>query len=125
MRRALPFFVPAAVLAITGAVLVAMGQAERRLIEARRDFATLRFDHANAAAAGVGEPGLLARWLPGFAARSSGAREQRGTAAYWSARQGHAPEKAAAAARGEADPLLLLVAANRKYRAVDFKREQR
>jgi hypothetical protein len=125
MRRALPFFIPAALLAIGGAVLVAMGQAERRLIEARRDFATLRFDHAQAAAAGVGEPGLLTRWLPGGVERLTGAREQRGAAAYWATREGHAVGNTPSAARGEANPRLLLVAANQKYRGVDFKREQR
>lgn len=125
MRRALPFFIPAAVLAIAGIVLVATGQAERRLIEARRDFATLQFDHAHAAAAGAGEPGLLARWLPGVAARLTGAREQRNAAAYWVAREGRAAANTPAPARGETDPRLLLVAANQKYRGVDFKREQR
>jgi hypothetical protein len=125
MRRALPFFIPAAVLAIAGAVLIATGQAERRLLDARRDFATLRFDRARAAAADIGEPGVLARWLPGVAARLTGAREQRGAAAYWAAREGGATEHAPAAGRGETDPRLLLVAANRKYRGVDFKREQR
>jgi len=124
MRRALPFFVPAAVLAIAGIVLIAMGQAERRLIEARRDFVTLQFVHAHAAAADA-EPGLLARWLPGFAARQSGAREQRGAAAYWATREGRPGEHAPAAARGETDPQLLLFAANHKYRGVDLKLEQR
>jgi hypothetical protein len=125
MRRALPFFIPAVLLAIGGGVLVAMGQAERRLIEARRDFATLQFDHARAAAANLGEPGLLSRWLPGVAARLTGAREQRGAAAYWATREGHAAGNAPSAARGETNPRLLLVAANQKYREVDFKREQR
>jgi hypothetical protein len=125
MRRALPFFIPAAVLAIAAAVLIAMGRAERRLIEARRDFATLQFDRAHAAAAGAGEPGLFARWLPGFAARRSGAREQHDASAYWAAREGRSGENAPAAARGETDPRLLILAANQKYRSVDFKREQR
>jgi len=125
MRRALPFFIPAAVLALAGAVLIAMGSAERRLIEARRDFATLQFAHAHAAAAEVGDPGLLARWLPGFAARQNGAREQRGAAAYWAAREGRPGEHDPAAGRGETDTQLLLFAANQKYRGVDFKHEQR
>jgi len=125
MRRALPFFIPAAVLAIAGAVLIAMGQAERRLIEARRDFVTLQFVHAHAAAADAGDPGLLARWLPGFTARQSCARAQGGTAAYWAAREGRPAEHKPGGARGETDPQLLLFAANQKYRAVDFKHEQR
>jgi hypothetical protein len=125
MRRALPFFIPAAVLAIAGAVLIAMGQAERRLLDARRDFVTLQFVHAHHAAADAGEPGLLARWLPGFAARLTGARQQRGAAAYWAAREGRDTAKPSAPVRGETDPRLLLVAANQKYRGVDFKRDQR
>jgi hypothetical protein len=125
MRRALPFFIPAAVLAVAAVVLFAMGRAERRLIEARREFVMLQFDRAQAAAGAVGEPGIAARWLPGFAARLSGARAQRGAAEYWAARQGGAETTGPAAARGEADAQLLLLAANQKYRRVDFKREPR
>jgi hypothetical protein len=126
MHRALPFFIPAAVLVAAGALLIVMGRLERQLVDARREFLTLQFDRAAETAGRLGEPGALARWLPGFAARQTGAGEQHAAAAYWTVREGRASnERPQAGPPDPADARLRLVAANGAYRRVDFNRDQR
>jgi hypothetical protein len=124
MRRALPFFIPAALLAVAGAVLIAMGRLERRVVDLRRSVLALQFETAVDAARQLDAP--IGAWLPGFASRRATARDERTAAEYWGAREEAAsspePTKSASAA---ADPRMLLVAANRAYRRIDFKHEPR
>jgi hypothetical protein len=117
MKTLTRYFVPAAVLIIVGLVIWTMGRLEQRSTDARKQLLTLVFDRAAADYDALEQDLRYLRAVPPLGGLDSGIREQRASSRYWRGSYDELiPKTDAAGGTTEADPALLLVAANAAYR---------
>jgi hypothetical protein len=120
MKPAFRYLIVAILLLAAGGALLAAGQLERRVLDARRYLLTMQYDAPSDEYERIERSISYLRSLPWMTGMSADVREQRATSQYW---QADYPSLERESPGGEAttdNADLLLLAANAAYRSVDF-----